>query len=203
MGELTKIVVVVPTYNERDNLPGWSELAGRCSCPTCMCWSSTTTPPMAPATSPTSWPPSSGGTVGVLHRTAKDGLGRAYVAGMTRALDEGADIVIQMDADLSHPAVGDPDHGRDAADDRRRGGHRLPVRPRRLDRRGMAVAPQGAVRLGELLRQRDPAVARQGRHRRLQGLAGRRPAGDRRRVGPEQRVLVPGRDELPGGASAG
>ncbi|MFF3574770.1 polyprenol monophosphomannose synthase [Nocardia jiangxiensis] len=42
--------------------------------------------------------------VGVLHRTEKDGLGRAYIAGITRALDEGAEIVIQMDADLSHPA---------------------------------------------------------------------------------------------------
>ncbi len=42
--------------------------------------------------------------VTVLHRTEKNGLGRAYVAGMTQALAEGADIVIQMDADLSHPA---------------------------------------------------------------------------------------------------
>ena len=43
------------------------------------------------------------GVVDVLHRTGKTGLGRAYVAGMTRALDEGADVVVQMDADLSHP----------------------------------------------------------------------------------------------------
>jgi len=43
------------------------------------------------------------GTLEVMHRTEKRGLGRAYVAGMTRAVDEGADIVIQMDADLSHP----------------------------------------------------------------------------------------------------
>ncbi|WP_024800736.1 polyprenol monophosphomannose synthase [Nocardia sp. BMG51109] len=42
--------------------------------------------------------------VSVLHRTEKDGLGRAYIAGITRALDEDADVVIQMDADLSHPA---------------------------------------------------------------------------------------------------
>src|SRR5690606_20617581 len=42
--------------------------------------------------------------VSVLHRTEKDGLGRAYIAGITRALDEGADVVIQMDADRSHPA---------------------------------------------------------------------------------------------------
>ncbi|MDA0566715.1 polyprenol monophosphomannose synthase [Streptomonospora sp. S1-112] len=40
--------------------------------------------------------------VAVLHREAKDGLGRAYVAGMTRALADGADFVVQMDADLSH-----------------------------------------------------------------------------------------------------
>jgi dolichol-phosphate mannosyltransferase len=42
--------------------------------------------------------------VSVLHRTEKNGLGRAYVAGMTKALEDGADIVVQMDADLSHPA---------------------------------------------------------------------------------------------------
>ncbi|MFP3988499.1 polyprenol monophosphomannose synthase [Streptomyces sp. E11-3] len=39
----------------------------------------------------------------VLHRTAKDGLGRAYIAGMGAALDEGAAYVVQMDADGSHP----------------------------------------------------------------------------------------------------
>ncbi|MDE3723244.1 polyprenol monophosphomannose synthase [Nocardiopsis sp. N85] len=43
------------------------------------------------------------GRVSVLHRTTKDGLGRAYVAGMTRALEDGAEYVAQMDADLSHP----------------------------------------------------------------------------------------------------
>jgi dolichol-phosphate mannosyltransferase len=40
--------------------------------------------------------------VRVLHRPHKQGLGRAYVAGMTRALEDGADFVVQMDADLSH-----------------------------------------------------------------------------------------------------
>lgn len=99
-----KVTVVVPTYNERDNLPvaverltslpvsdlhilvvddnspdGTGELADKLA-----------------AELPD--------VVGVLHRTEKDGLGRAYIAGITRALDEGAEIVIQMDADLSHPA---------------------------------------------------------------------------------------------------
>ena len=39
----------------------------------------------------------------VLHRTNKEGLGRAYVAGFGEALDLGADFIIQMDADFSHP----------------------------------------------------------------------------------------------------
>jgi dolichol-phosphate mannosyltransferase len=44
--------------------------------------------------------------VRVLHRPQKQGLGRAYVAGMSRALDDGAELVVQMDADFSHdPAV--------------------------------------------------------------------------------------------------
>jgi dolichol-phosphate mannosyltransferase len=40
--------------------------------------------------------------VRVLHRPAKSGLGRAYVAGFAVALDQGADLVIEMDADFSH-----------------------------------------------------------------------------------------------------
>ncbi|GII85677.1 dolichyl-phosphate beta-D-mannosyltransferase [Sphaerisporangium siamense] len=39
----------------------------------------------------------------VLHRPGKQGLGRAYVHGISHALDEGAAYVVQMDADLSHP----------------------------------------------------------------------------------------------------
>src|SRR5215471_17429865 len=38
----------------------------------------------------------------VLHRPGKQGLGRAYVDGMTRAMAAGADFVVQMDSDLSH-----------------------------------------------------------------------------------------------------
>jgi dolichol-phosphate mannosyltransferase len=42
--------------------------------------------------------------VGVLHRPGKQGLGRAYVAGFRVALDRGYDVVVEMDADGSHPA---------------------------------------------------------------------------------------------------
>lgn len=41
----------------------------------------------------------------VLHRRNKEGLGKAYLAGFNKALSDGADIVIQMDADLSHDPV--------------------------------------------------------------------------------------------------
>ncbi|MBY0399480.1 polyprenol monophosphomannose synthase [Myxococcota bacterium] len=41
--------------------------------------------------------------VHVLHRATKEGLGAAYRAGLARALELGAEIVIQMDADFSHP----------------------------------------------------------------------------------------------------
>jgi dolichol-phosphate mannosyltransferase len=40
--------------------------------------------------------------VDVLHRTAKEGLGRAYLAGFERALGAGADLVLEMDSDFSH-----------------------------------------------------------------------------------------------------
>jgi dolichol-phosphate mannosyltransferase len=40
--------------------------------------------------------------VDVLHRTAKEGLGPAYLAGFRRALEGGADLVLEMDADFSH-----------------------------------------------------------------------------------------------------
>jgi dolichol-phosphate mannosyltransferase len=39
----------------------------------------------------------------VLHRAEKQGLGPAYRAGLQHALDLGADYIIQMDADFSHP----------------------------------------------------------------------------------------------------
>ncbi len=47
--------------------------------------------------------------VHVLHRPEKQGLGPAYRAGLSRALELGADLVIQMDADFSHPPTTIPE----------------------------------------------------------------------------------------------
>jgi dolichol-phosphate mannosyltransferase len=40
--------------------------------------------------------------VHVLHRTEKDGLGRAYIAGFKWALERGYEFVFEMDGDFSH-----------------------------------------------------------------------------------------------------
>jgi dolichol-phosphate mannosyltransferase len=40
--------------------------------------------------------------VRVLHRPAKQGLGRAYLAGFAVALEDGAELVLEMDSDFSH-----------------------------------------------------------------------------------------------------
>lgn len=41
--------------------------------------------------------------VSVIVRPQKQGIGPAYLAGFQRALEEGADFIVQMDADFSHP----------------------------------------------------------------------------------------------------
>ena len=42
------------------------------------------------------------GFVDVLHRERKEGLGPAYLAGFRRALEQGAELVIEIDCDFSH-----------------------------------------------------------------------------------------------------
>jgi dolichol-phosphate mannosyltransferase len=39
----------------------------------------------------------------VLHRTAKEGLGKAYLAGFDWALERDYELIFEMDADISHP----------------------------------------------------------------------------------------------------
>jgi dolichol-phosphate mannosyltransferase len=59
--------------------------------------------------------------VHVLHRPGKEGLGAAYLGAFTWALDQGYDVVVEMDADGSHRAQDLPlllaavEHGADVA----------------------------------------------------------------------------------------
>jgi dolichol-phosphate mannosyltransferase len=101
---LERALVIVPTYNERENLPrlvpsilsrderleilvvddgspdGTGELADEIA--------------------------AGEKRVHVLHRTVKEGLGKAYLAGFAWGLERGYDVLFEMDADFSH----DPQH---------------------------------------------------------------------------------------------
>jgi dolichol-phosphate mannosyltransferase len=54
--------------------------------------------------------------VTVIHRTGTRGLGRSLVAGLKRALSDGADLIFQMDADFSHDPKYLPELAAAAAD---------------------------------------------------------------------------------------
>jgi dolichol-phosphate mannosyltransferase len=106
MGEDSpSVTVVVPTYNERENLPKLvSEILGL-GVPRLRVLVVDDNSPDGTGEVADELAKESAGALGVIHRADKDGLGRAYVTGFVRALDDGADIVVQMDADLSHPAA--------------------------------------------------------------------------------------------------
>ncbi|WP_392671568.1 polyprenol monophosphomannose synthase [Streptomyces sp. LN785] len=103
-----KIVVVVPTYNERANLPVLVGMLMHLHVPNLHILVVDDNSPDGTGEVADRLAAGTPDLVGVLHRGEKDGLGRAYVAGMTRALGEEAEVVIQMDADLSHPASAVP-----------------------------------------------------------------------------------------------
>ncbi len=104
-----KVTVVVPTYNERENLPVAVERLTALPVADLHILVVDDNSPDGTGDVADKLAAELPAVVGVLHRTEKDGLGRAYIAGITKALDEGADVVIQMDADLSHPAEVIPD----------------------------------------------------------------------------------------------
>ncbi|MCP8998670.1 polyprenol monophosphomannose synthase [Pseudarthrobacter sp. RMG13] len=103
-----KITVVVPTYNECENLPILAAQLEALGIPSLHVLVVDDNSPDGTGDIADMLASESGGTVSVLHRTEKNGLGRAYVAGMNRALAENGQIVIQMDADLSHPVAAIP-----------------------------------------------------------------------------------------------
>ncbi len=99
---MTRVIAVIPTYNEAENLPLIvPEVLDQ-------------DPRMEVLVVDDDSPDGTGkiadelalgspGRVHVLHRSEKQGLGPAYRAGLSRALELGADYVLQMDCDFSHP----------------------------------------------------------------------------------------------------
>lgn len=99
----SRVTVVVPTYNEAGNLPVLVAQLMALNLPGLRVVVVDDDSPDGTGEVADKLAVEFPGRIGVVHRAGKDGLGRAYVAGMTRALEEGADQVVQMDADLSHP----------------------------------------------------------------------------------------------------
>jgi len=97
---MSKTLVVVPTYNERENLPPLTQRLMALS------------PKVDILVVDDNSPDGTGKiadelaaknpAIHVLHRTQKDGLGRAYIAGFKWALEHGFEFVFELDGDFSH-----------------------------------------------------------------------------------------------------
>lgn len=96
-----RTVIVVPTYNERENLPEL-EAALRKHVPQAHLLVVDDGSPDGTGAIADELAAARPGEVHVLHRKGKQGLGTAYVAGFRKALELGYDRVVQMDCDFSH-----------------------------------------------------------------------------------------------------
>ncbi|MGO8698678.1 MAG: polyprenol monophosphomannose synthase [Limisphaerales bacterium] len=97
---MSKTLVIVPTYNERENLPAMAERLARLPVPVDLLVVDDNSPDgtgqvaeQLAAQSPS---------VHVLHRAEKNGLGRAYCAGFAWALQREFELIMEMDGDFSH-----------------------------------------------------------------------------------------------------
>ena len=93
-------LVIVPTYNERDNIP--VVVARLMAIPDVRVLVVDDGSPDGTGAVADTLAAGAGGRVSVLHRTGPRGLGVAYIDGMRQALASDATHICQMDADLSH-----------------------------------------------------------------------------------------------------
>ena len=100
-----KITVVLPTYNEAENLP--KMVSALFSLPLDLSLLVVDdNSPDGTGQIADDFVKDYSGQVNVVHRAGKMGLRSAYLEGFAKAFEEGADVVVQMDADFSHdPAV--------------------------------------------------------------------------------------------------
>ncbi|NPV07597.1 MAG: polyprenol monophosphomannose synthase [Anaerolineae bacterium] len=96
------VYVVVPTYNEAENLAALVEQLLSLGLAGLKVLVVDDASPDGTGAIADSLAQAHPGRVEVMHRAGKLGLGTAYVAGFRHALNAGADYVIQMDADFSH-----------------------------------------------------------------------------------------------------
>lgn len=94
------VLVVVPTFNERENLPLIVDAILRRANYRLLIVDDGS--PDGTGAAADELATKSDGRVSVLHRTGPRGLGRSYVDGFTRAVVQPVEMVCQMDADFSH-----------------------------------------------------------------------------------------------------
>jgi len=104
------VTVVIATYNERDNIADL--IRAVLQQPVYRVVIVDDNSPDGTGAIADSFAAASPDRVTVIHRTGPRGLGRSLIEGMRRALDDGADLIFEMDADFSH----DPKYLPDMAD---------------------------------------------------------------------------------------
>ena len=97
---MSKALVIVPTYNERENLPKMAERLLHLAVPVDLLVVDDNSPDgtgrMAEEIA------AKNPSIHVLHRQEKNGLGRAYLAGFGWALERDYEFILEMDGDFSH-----------------------------------------------------------------------------------------------------
>jgi dolichol-phosphate mannosyltransferase len=97
---MNRTLIVVPTYNERENLPQLAQRVLALPVSIDMLVVDDNSPDgtgrIADELAATH------ASIHVLHRTEKNGLGRAYIAGFKWALERGYEFIFEMDGDFSH-----------------------------------------------------------------------------------------------------
>ena len=94
------VLVVIPTYNERDNLPDL--VRALLALPDIKVMVVDDQSPDGTGAAADELAAEFPGRVDVVHRTGHRGLGRSYIEGLSRALTTDAAFICQMDADWSH-----------------------------------------------------------------------------------------------------
>jgi len=98
-----QLTVVIPTYNEADNLPKIIPQILGLPIPGIKLLVVDDNSPDGTGILVEEMKSEFQGRLSTIHRPGKQGLGTAYIQGFQQALQAGAELVAQMDADFSHP----------------------------------------------------------------------------------------------------
>jgi len=96
-----RVLVIIPTYNERENLPVIHRRL-KDACPGVDLLIVDDSSPDGTGELAEELAAADAGRTHVMHRTAKDGLGAAYLAGFAWGLSRDYSVLVEMDADGSH-----------------------------------------------------------------------------------------------------